>query len=310
MAEKSKKMNPIKRYQVNLIGRIKENKGVFIVYTILRLLIVIVMIRSIIIGNYEATATCVLSLLLFLLPSFLEGAMRINISPLFEAIIYCFIFAANILGELAHFYAHIPIWDTLLHTLNGFLFAAVGFCTVDLLNRSSKNVKLSALYLVLVAFCFSMTIGVLWEFFEFGMDQLFGKDMQKDFIVTSFQSTKLDPTNSQNVIPVRDITSTVIHTASGETVNIDGGYLDIGILDSMKDLLVNFLGAIVFCTFGFIYLKSGDKSKIAKSVVEGMKVQTVDEMKDYSKDVQKQVQEKKAKKAEEKAAKKEQKDSE
>lgn len=310
MADKSKKMNPIKRFQINMIGRVKENKGVFIVFTILRLLIVLVMIRSLIIGNYEATATCVLSLLLFLLPSFLEGAMKINISPLFEAIIYCFIFAANILGELAHFYAHIPIWDTLLHTLNGFLFAAVGFCTVDLLNRNSKNVKLSALYLVIVAFCFSMTIGVLWEFFEFGMDQLFGKDMQKDFIVTSFQSTKLDPTNNQTVIPVRDITSTLINTASGETVVVDGGYLDIGIIDSMKDLLVNFLGAIVFCTFGFIYLKVGEKSKVAKTVVEGMKVQSVDEIKDYSKDVQKKVQEKKAKKAEEKAAKKEQKDSE
>lgn len=304
MADKSKKMNPIKRYHINLIGRVKENKGVFIIYTILRLLIVFVMIRSIVIGNYEATATCLLSLLLFFLPSFLEGAMRINISPLFEAIIYCFIFAANILGELAHFYAHIPIWDTMLHTLNGFLFAAVGFCTVDLLNRSSKNVKLSALYLVLVAFCFSMTIGVLWEFFEFGMDQLFGKDMQKDFIVTSFQSTKLDPTNNQNVIPVRDITSTIINTSSGETVTVDNGYLDIGILDTMKDLFVNFIGAVVFCIFGFIYEKVGEKSKVAKSVIEGMKVQTVDEMKDYSEDVQQQVREKKEIRTEKKADKK------
>ena len=307
--KKEKKINPLKRYHINLIGRVKENKSVFIIFTILRVLIVLVMVRSIMIGNYEATATCVLSLLLFLIPSFLEGAMRINISPLFEAIIYCFIFAANILGELAHFYSNIPIWDTLLHTLNGFLFAAVGFCTVDLLNRSSKNVKLSALYLVLVAFCFSMTIGVLWEFFECSMDLFFGKDMQKDFIVTSFQSTKLDPTNSQNAIPVRDITSTIINTSSGEVYTVDNGYLDIGILDTMKDLFVNFIGAVVFCTFGFIYVKAGEKSKVAKSVVEGMKVHTVDEMKDYSADLQKQVQEKKAKKAEKKADKKQNKSS-
>lgn len=304
MAEKSKKMNPFKRFYINLIGRIKENKTVFIIYTILRLLIIFVMIRSIIIGNYEAAATCILSLLLFLIPSFLEGAMRINISPLFEAIIYCFIFAANILGELAHFYAHIPIWDTMLHTLNGFLFAAVGFCTVDLLNRNSKNVKLSALYLVLVAFCVSMTVGVLWEFFECGMDQFFGTDMQKDFIVDSFQSTKLDPTNNQNAIPVKDITQTIIYTASGEIYTVDGGYLDIGILDTMKDLFVNFIGAVVFCIFGFIYEKVGEKSKVAKSVIEGMKVQTIDEMKDYSEDVQKQVREKKEKRAGKKAAKK------
>ena len=302
-------MGPLKRYHINLIGRIKENKGVFIVYTILRILIVVAMVRSIMIGNYEGTATCILSLLLLLLPSFLEGAMRIQISPLFEAIIYCFIFAANILGELAHFYAHIPIWDTMLHTLNGFLFAAVGFSTVDLLNRSSKNIKLSALYLTLVAFCVSMTVGVMWEFFECGMDLFFGKDMQKDFIVTSFQSTKLDPNNSQFAVPVKDIVSTVINTASGETINVDGGYLDIGILDTMKDLFVNFIGAVVFCIFGFIYEKVGEKSKVASKLVEGMKVQPVSEMKDYSEDVQKAVEEKKAARAEKKAAKKEQKTS-
>lgn len=303
MAEKTKKMNPLKRYHINLIGRIKENKAVFIVFTILRLLIVVAMVRSIMIGNYEGTATCILSLLLLLIPSFLEGAMRINISPLFEIIIYCFIFAANILGELAHFYAHIPIWDTMLHTLNGFLFAAVGFSTVDLLNRSSKNIKLSALYLTLVAFCVSMTVGVMWEFFECGMDLFFGKDMQKDFIVSSFQSTKLDETNSQIAVAVKDITSTVINTASGDIYNIDGGYLDIGILDTMKDLFVNFIGAVVFCIFGFIYEKVGEKSKVASTVIKGLKVQPVSEMKDYSEDVSKAVREKKANKAEKKAAK-------
>ena len=307
MADKTKKMGPLKRYHINLIGRVKENKAVFIVFTILRILIVAAMVRSIIIGNYEGTATCILSLLLLLIPSFLEGAMRISISPLFEAIIYCFIFAANILGELAHFYSNIPIWDTMLHTLNGFLFAAVGFSTVDLLNRSSKNIKLSAIYLTIVAFCVSMTVGVLWEFFECGMDLFFGKDMQKDFIVTSFQSTKLDPTNSQIAVAVKDITSTVINTASGETYNIDGGYLDIGILDTMKDLFVNFIGAVVFCIFGFIYEKVGEKSKVASTVVKGMKVQPVSEMKDYSEDVKKAVEEKAAKKAEKKAAKKQQK---
>ena len=307
MSDKTKKKGPLKRYHINLIGRVKENKAVFIVFTILRILIVAAMVRSIIIGNYEGTATCILSLLLLLIPSFLEGAMRISISPLFEAIIYCFIFAANILGELAHFYSNIPIWDTMLHTLNGFLFAAVGFSTVDLLNRSSKNIKLSAIYLTIVAFCVSMTVGVLWEFFECGMDLFFGKDMQKDFIVTSFQSTKLDPTNSQIAVAVKDITSTVINTASGETYNIDGGYLDIGILDTMKDLFVNFIGAVVFCIFGFIYEKVGEKSKVASTVVKGMKVQPVSEMKDYSEDVKKAVEEKAAKKAEKKAAKKQQK---
>ena len=242
------------------------------VFTILRILVVVAMIRSIIIGNYEGAATCVLTLLLLLVPALLEGALRVSIPPLFEGIIYCFIFSANILGELAHFYAHIPIWDTMLHTLNGFLFAAVGYSTVDLLNRNSKNVKLSPLYLTLVAFCVSMTIGVLWEFFECGMDLFFGTDMQKDFIVNTIRSCELDPAHNQTVIEVKDIVSTQISTASGEVVTVDGGYLDIGILDSMKDLFVNFIGAIVFCVFGFIYEKVGNKSKTAAKVVEGLRI--------------------------------------
>ena len=270
-------MGLINSYQRNLAERPKENKITLIIYMVLRLLIVIVMIRAIVIGNYEGVFTCVLTLLLLLIPTFLKDALRINIPPLFESIIYLFIFSANILGELAHFYSHIPIWDTMLHTLNGFLFAAVGFSTVDLLNRNSKKIKLSPLYLTLVAFCVSMTIGVLWEFFECGMDLFFGKDMQKDFIIDTIRSCKLDPTNSQKVIEVKDIVHTAVTTRSGEVTAIEGGYLDIGLLDTMKDMFVNFIGAVVFCIFGFIYEKVGSKNKTAAMVVEGLKIRPATE---------------------------------
>ena len=258
------------QYIRKLGKKVKEQRGVFILYSILRLLVVLIGIRSVLLHNYDVTATCLLVLALFFVPSILEETLKIRIPALFEGIIYCFIFAAEILGELAHFYTQIPIWDTMLHTLNGFLFAAVGFSTVELLNRTNKNVNLSPLYLTMVAFCFSMTIGVLWEFFECGADLFLGQDMQKDFIVDHFQSVTLDPNHSQEVIHVTDITGTVIQTASGETFNIDGGYLDIGILDTMKDLLVNFIGAVVFCSFGFAFLKYGEKRKVANKVVQGL----------------------------------------
>lgn len=264
--------NPIINYQNTLKGRIKESKPVFVLFTILRILTVCAMIRSIIIGNYDNAFTALLSLLLFLIPSFLEGSLRLRIPPLFEGIIYCFIFAANILGEIYHFYAHIPIWDTALHTLNGFLFAAVGFSTVELLNRRSGKFNLSPLYLTLVAFCVSMTVGVLWEFFECGMDLFFNLDMQKDFIVDKINSVALDPAHDQTVIHVNDIIQTQIITASGEVYTVEGGFLDIGILDTMKDLLVNLIGAVVFCVFGFIYTKFGHKKKAAAAIVEGLKI--------------------------------------
>ena len=258
------------QYIRRLGSRVKEQRGVFILYSILRLLVVLIMIRSFILHNYDSTITCLLVLALFFIPSLLEETLKIRIPALFEGIIYCFIFAAEILGELGHFYTQIPIWDTMLHTLNGFLFAAVGFSTVELLNRTNKNIHLSPLYLTMVAFCFSMTIGVLWEFFECGADIFLHQDMQKDFVVDHFQSVSLDPNHSQEVIRVEDITGTVIQTASGQTYTIDGGYLDIGILDTMKDLLVNFIGAIVFCSFGFAFLKYGEKRKDASTVVAGL----------------------------------------
>ena len=258
------------QYIRRLGDRVKEQRGVFILYSILRTLVALIAVRSALLHNYDVTATCILVLLLFFVPSLLEDTLKVKIPALFEGIMYCFIFAAEVLGELAHFYTHIPIWDTMLHTLNGFLFAAVGFSTIELLNRTSKHVNLSPLYLTMVAFCFSMTIGVLWEFFECGADIFLAQDMQKDFIVDHFQSVTLDPSHSQQVIPVNDITGTIIQTASGKTFTIDGGYLDIGILDTMKDLLVNLIGAVVFCCFGFAYLKFGEKDKVASKVVQGL----------------------------------------
>ena len=263
------------QYIKRLGNRVKEQRGVFILYSILRLLVVLIGIRSVMLHNYDTTVTCLLVLALFFIPSLLEETLKIRIPALFEGIIYCFIFAAEVLGELGHFYTMIPIWDTMLHTLHGFLFAAVGFSTVELLNRTNKSFNLSPLYLTMVAFCFSMTIGVLWEFFECGADLFLGQDMQKDFIVDHFQSVTLDPNHSQEVIPVTDITGTVIHTASGDVV-VEGGYLDIGILDTMKDLLVNFIGAIVFCSFGFAFLKFGEKKKVANKVVQGLTLKVED----------------------------------
>ena len=186
--------------------------------------------------------------------------------PLFQAIIFAFIFAAEILGEVNHYYVRFPGWDTMLHTMNGFLCAAIGFSLIYLLNRSSQEFNLSPFYLATVAFCFSMTVGVIWEFFECSMDLFFGLDMQKDFIVKSFGSVTLDPEQMGTPILVKDITDTIIHTASGQTYTINGGYLDIGILDTMKDLFVNLIGAVVFSVIGYCTLKFSKSSKVAEKL--------------------------------------------
>lgn len=262
----------LRKYTKKLQNAYRESSKTFIFYLTLRALVIVAMIRCLLSQNYYSALLCLLSLILFLIPAFIQEKMSVSIPPLFQAIIFSFIFAAEILGEVDHYYVKIHGWDTMLHTMNGFLCAAVGFSMIYLLNRKSKHFDLSPLYLTLVAFCFSMTIGVLWEFFEFAMDQIFLFDMQKDFIVREFGSVTLDPAHMGTVVQVKQIADTVIHTVSGETYTIQNGYLDIGIIDTMKDLLVNLVGAVVFSAIGYTTLKFSKPSKVS----EGLMIKPVD----------------------------------
>jgi hypothetical protein len=226
------------------------------VYYALRTIVLLIMAVEIFIGNYQNAFLCILTLVLFAIPSLIEKNTRIDIPDTLENIVLFFIFASMILGEIRSYYITYPFWDTALHTANGFLAAAIGFSMVDILNRSERfTFRLSPLFVVIVAFCFSMTIGVIWEFFEFGMDWFFGKDMQKDTIIHTIRSVSLDPTNSQKVVTINNITEV---TVNGQDLGL-GGYLDIGLIDTMKDLFVNFIGALVFSVLGYFYLTRRSK---------------------------------------------------
>ena len=248
---------------------IYKNKTTLAVYVVLRALIIFVMVRALLRREYQSMALCGLSLFLMILPSIVSRRLKVVLPSTLEIIILLFIFAAEILGEINSFYMRVPHWDTMLHTINGFLCAAIGFCLVDMMNREEKfSFKLSPLYLAIVSFCFSMTVGVLWEFFEFGADQLLGVDMQKDAVVRVINSVMLDPTHNNAVIHIRDIADTIIVHSDGtqEALNL-GGYLDVGIIDTMKDLFVNFIGAVVFSFIGYFYVKHKGKGKVANRFI-------------------------------------------
>ena len=233
------------------------------IQVILILLVALSIIRQFFLGNYHNMFLGFLTLLLFSVPQFLDKKLGVTIPVGLETVIFIFIFSAEILGEINAFYVKIPIWDTMLHTTNGFLMAAIGFALIDLFNRSDKfSIKMSPDFVAFFAFCFSMTVGVLWEFFEFSMDWFFAADMQKDWILPAINSVKLNPTGANIPIHV-DVQSVVIN---GETWNL-GGYLDIGIVDTMKDLMVNFVGAVVFSIIGIFYLKHRGKGKLAASLI-------------------------------------------
>jgi hypothetical protein len=214
-----------KRQQIK--RHIGEHKAVFAVYIILRIIVLASLALALFREEYESAFVCVLALILFLLPNILERTLVIEIPDTLEILILLFIFAAEILGELQQYYIHYPYWDVMLHTTNGFVCAAVGFSLVDILCRNKQEkFRLSALYMSIVAFCFSMTVGVLWEFFEYGMDCFFHTNMQKDTVI--------------------------------------GNYVDMGLIDTMNDLLVNFVGAVVFSIIGFFHIKSRGRGKVGR----------------------------------------------
>ena len=230
--KKEKKQNGYFRHMAEAIRmELREHKSSFIVYLILRILVIVMLVLQILNQNYENVFLCILTLLLLIIPSFVQVTFKIELPTTLEIIVLLFIFGAEILGEIAEFYLVFPFWDTVLHTLNGFLAAAIGFSLVDLLNRSERTVfHLSPLFTAIVAFCFSMTIGVVWEFFEFGMDQI------------------------QEVM------------VNGQALGL-GGYLDIGLVDTMEDLFVNFIGAAVFSVIGYFYVKNRGKGKFTGRLI-------------------------------------------
>ena len=263
-----------KAFRQAMAKELREHRSSFIVFSILRILVLAVLVRQIMLASYESAFFCVLTLLLLYVPSWVQVKLRIELPPPLEITVLCFIFAAEILGEVNAFYVVVPNWDTMLHTLNGFLAAAVGFSMVILLNDDERlTFHLSPFFLALVAFCFSMTIGVLWEFFEFSMDYFFGFDMQKDTVIHSIHSVLLDPTRTNTVVTIPNIQDVVIN---GQSLGV-GGYVDIGIIDTMKDLFVNFIGAVVFSITGFFYAKSkGRRRTPALGFVPSKKTQEQD----------------------------------
>ena len=248
---------------------LRRKRTVAVVYITLRILVIVMMVAQFFNGDFESVFLCGLTLVLFLLPTVFERALMIDLPNTMEIIIMLFIFAAEILGEISSFYTTFKSWDTILHTINGFLCAAIGFALVDMLNRTEKfSLSLSPVFMSIVAFCFSMTIGVLWEFFECGMDQLMMLDMQKDTVVNSISSVMLDPSGRNNRVAIENIVETIVITADGQQIPLGlGGYLDIGILDTMKDLFVNFIGAVVFSVIGYFYVKTRGRGKFASRFI-------------------------------------------
>ncbi|MBQ8249642.1 MAG: hypothetical protein IJY93_07160 [Clostridia bacterium] len=255
-----------------LESEFRRSKSTLILFVVFRTLVIAAGIRSLFLGNFENAFLCALTLALFLIPAFVSHTFKVELPTLLENIVLIFIFAAEILGELNDYYIKYPLWDTMLHTATGFLAAAMGLSLIDLLNRSEKiKFNLSPFFVALVSFCFSMTIGALWEFLEFGADFLVQTDMQKDTVINTISSVALNPDATNVAVKISGITETAVN---GQVLAVNG-YLDIGLYDTMKDMFVNFIGAAVFAVIGFFYAKYSGKSRSA-GIVDGLRIKRRD----------------------------------
>lgn len=245
-------MKPVKNKRGVIWRQFKmQTKSFKTFYVFMWAIVIATLIYGLVRHQYENVFTCALTLFLFSMPLYIERKIEIDLPDTLIVIIVLFIFCADMLGEMAAFYIRFPWWDTMLHTANGFLAAAVGFSMINILNNSDTvALDMSPLFVAIFAFCFSMTIGVLWEFFEFFMDQFFLTDMQKDTVVHQFATVMLDATRTNTAVPVTGIHDVLVNDTSLGL----GGYLDIGIIDTMKDLFVNFIGAVIFSVLGYLYV--------------------------------------------------------
>ncbi|MBQ4344239.1 MAG: hypothetical protein IJ356_04715 [Erysipelotrichaceae bacterium] len=157
--------------------------------------------------------------------------------------------------------------------MNGFLSAAIGFSMVNLLNENEKlQFELSPLFLVLVSFCFSMTIGALWEILEYSLDQFLGVDSQKDMLIHTIRSVSLNAEGKMKVVEnIQEV------TVNGELLS-NTGYLDIGLIDTMQDLIVNLIGACIFSVFGFKYFKDKKNKELISHFSPIKKVKTINDV--------------------------------
>jgi hypothetical protein len=162
-------------------------------YLIYRIFLMVAVIGSLIVGNFLNVGIALLALFITFIPQIIERRFGIHYPTEFEIAIMVFIYLSLILGSVGEFYDLFPWWDTMLHTISGILFGLLGFSLVYHLNRSSwEKIRLSRAFIALFAFCFALSLGAIWEIYEYLVDSLFGWNMQRSGLPDTMSDLILD----------------------------------------------------------------------------------------------------------------------
>lgn len=164
---------------------------------------------------------CIVGVLAMLLPSFLQKKLDLIIPSRMMVFFALFLYCAIYLGEVRAFYYTVPHWDTILHTCSGAMLGALGFSVITFLNKTDRvPMNLSPAFVAFFALCFAVFMGVVWEIYEYTADAVLHTNMQKFALE-------------------------------------DGTLLSgrMALRDTMKDLIVDTVGALVMSILGYISLK-------------------------------------------------------
>lgn len=237
----------------------------FVLYASTRIIFILVGTFCLLFGDYLTALLCMLALVVFLIPTVLYKKLNIEVPAALELSAVIFTFMCVVGGEIGHLYAHFPLWDKFLHTFSGFLIAAIGLAFIDFFTKRKGSVlRLTPFFAVFFAFFFALGVEVIWEVFEYAVDTFSGTtDMQADYLIKEFVSKKAGGEVNPTPIVVNGIESVVINFAGGREALVLPAYIDLGIRDTMMDLIVGAAGAFLFCTMEFIALtKRGKRIKM------------------------------------------------
>lgn len=238
-----------------------EDKPTLILRCVLTAIVIVLFVLCLVIKNTKHAAYCVLTLVIFIIPPLLSFIGKFHIPRFLEISILLYTFTAEIFGELFNLYIDFPPFDSILHFLSGLIFLFFGVGLINVFMKEKNYIfTLKPMLVVLFGICLTLSIGVLWEFFEYSGDHLFGLDMQRDKVVNSFNTVNLDETKTNTPVRVEDIRDVKLVHSNGEEESLGlGGYLDLGVYDTMKDLFFALISSLFNSIFLYIYLKSKGK---------------------------------------------------
>ena len=200
---------------------------------------------SIYLKNFEFVCLSLVSAFFVFFPWCVQRWLHIEFTPGMKVLVFILAVTASMAGHVYKFYHFVPMYDKILHCYFGFLFAPFGFIIPIIADRSTDK-KTNTAMCVLMAFTSVVTVSVIWELIEFGCDTIFHMDLQRDYVINRITSYDLFGDSTGKMHYVENIVKTVIYSADGKSVVHNGGYLDVGLYDSMLDLLVAVIGSGLF----------------------------------------------------------------